>query len=196
MIPSRRRYVLPHYLYRLWWAIIMLSMSYCWWHIVYAVKGYCRPSQINPHQDSYEVVSALIGAKFLCAEDMSFLTICTDYNGPLLHSQLYFVGTTSITQVGGEKVTLTSSAVHFYVHRNWYDLVEALRRPSAGLIPWAFGLGLPPLAPSGVDPSCAGLCVGGVNKTNSATKAFSKDMIILILLLLPELCYYYYYTLS
>ena len=46
----------------------------------------------RPHQDSYEVVATPITATFHCVEDMSFPTVRTDYNGPLLHSHCYIVG--------------------------------------------------------------------------------------------------------
>ena len=50
------------------------------------------PSQIKPHQDTYEAVVALFGERFHCAEDMSFPTIWAEFNGPLSHSQCYIAG--------------------------------------------------------------------------------------------------------
>ena len=44
----------------------------CWW-----------PSQIKPHQDTYEAVAPLSRETFHSAEQMSFLTIRTEYNGAL-----------------------------------------------------------------------------------------------------------------
>ncbi len=40
------------------------------------------PSQMGPHQVSYVDVAQLIHKRFHSAEDMSFPTIGTDYNGP------------------------------------------------------------------------------------------------------------------
>ena len=39
-----------------------------------------RPSQIKPHQVSYEIVEQWVVLKVIVAEDISFFTIWTDFN--------------------------------------------------------------------------------------------------------------------
>ena len=53
----------------------------CWW-----------PSQIKPHQDSYEAVAPLSIERFHSAEDMSFPTIGTEYNGVLAAFNRHITG--------------------------------------------------------------------------------------------------------
>ncbi len=53
------------------------------WHSIGRMMRSWWPSQIKPHQDTYEAVAPLSIERFHSAEDMSFPTIRTDYNGAL-----------------------------------------------------------------------------------------------------------------
>ncbi len=52
------------------------------WHTIRTVDLELWASQMGPHQVSYVDVEQLIHKRFRSAQDMSFPTIGTDYNGP------------------------------------------------------------------------------------------------------------------
>ena len=53
------------------------------WHAIGRMVRSWLPSQIKSHQDTYEAVAPLSIERFHSADDMSFPTIRTDYNGAL-----------------------------------------------------------------------------------------------------------------
>eukprot|EP00986_Skeletonema_menzelii_P014136 scaffold8960_cov154-Skeletonema_menzelii.AAC.3 len=85
---------------------------WCWW-----------PSQIKPHQDIYEAVALLSIERFHSAEDLSFPTIGTEYNGALAPFNRHNAGVACDYDVrcgagGHPKSSLIRSASRLYCSRN------------------------------------------------------------------------------
>eukprot|EP00986_Skeletonema_menzelii_P011267 scaffold5772_cov145-Skeletonema_menzelii.AAC.2 len=56
-----------------------------------------RPSQIRPHQVSYEIVEQWVVLKVIVAEDISFFTIRTDFNVSPEASNRHIAGGSTIS---------------------------------------------------------------------------------------------------